>query len=56
MKDSGEAPVPRSRTCLEDAALHNLLPHLYLRRLRIPGENVITKNLKRTTEDGEKGT
>ena len=32
----GEAPVPRSRTCLEDAALHNLLPHLYRARLQNP--------------------
>ena len=30
----GKAPDPRSRTCLEDAARHNLLPHLYPARLR----------------------
>ena len=42
-----EAPVPRSRTCLEDATFHNLLPHLYPARLRSPRENAAAENPKR---------
>ena len=43
----GEAPVPRSRTWLEDVALHNLLPHLYPARLGSLRENATAENLKR---------
>ena len=41
---------------LKDAALHNLLPHLYPARLRILRGNTTAENLKRRTEDGKKGT
>ena len=39
-----------------DAALHNLLPHLYPARLRSLRENARAENLKRRTEDGKRGT
>ena len=50
----GEAPVPLSRTLLEDAALHNLLPRLYPAKLRSLRGNATAENLKQRTEDGKK--
>ena len=47
----GEAPAPRSRTCLKDAALQNLLPHLYPARIRILRENAKAETTKPRTED-----
>ena len=53
---SGEAPVPRSITWLEDAALQNPLPHLYPSRLRSPRKNTEAENRTRRTEDGKRTT
>ena len=52
-KIRGSTSVPRSRTWLEDAALDNLLPHLYLARLRSLTENA-TYSRKPQTKNGRR--